>query len=270
MTAQSDLAFTGSVPEFYDRHLVPLIFVPYAADMADRVAALRPASVLEIAAGTGAVTRALCQRLDAVIVATDLNQAMLDQARSIGTSRPVQWQQADAAKLPFENASFDVVACQFGVMFFPDKPAAFAEARRVLRPSGKLIFNVWDRIEENEFASEVTRALASLFPSNPPEFLLRTPHGYHDLKRISQDLISGGFAPDIQTVTLPFSSPAESALEAASAYCLGTPLRGEIEAGGGRLEDAVEASRAAIAARFGDGPIQGKIQAHVVMASPAS
>ena len=89
---------------------------------------------------------------------------MLDHAADIGTARPVEWRQADAMQLPFEDAEFDAVVCQFGAMFFPDKAKAFAEARRVLRPGGVFLFNVWDRIDENEFADMVTTALAAVFP----------------------------------------------------------------------------------------------------------
>lgn len=131
----SDAVFSGSIAELYDTHLVPLIFEPYAAELASRVAALQPSRVLETAAGTGVVTRALARILPSTValVATDLNQPMLDRAEAVGTQRPVRWQQADAAQLPFDDASFDVVVCQFGVMFFPDKVRAYSEARRVLR-----------------------------------------------------------------------------------------------------------------------------------------
>jgi len=169
----TDTRFAGSIPELYDSQLVPMIFATYAADLAKRVAARAPSRVLETAAGTGAVTRAMALALpaDTEIVATDLNQPMLDRAAATGTARPVTWQLADAARLPFDDASFDVVVCQFGAMFFPDKPRAFAEARRVLRRGGVLLFNVWDRVEENEFADTVTAALAGLFPSDPPRFM---------------------------------------------------------------------------------------------------
>ena len=168
----SDQDFAGSIPGLYESHLVPLIFEPYAVDLAKRLASRSLTRVLEIAAGTGVVTRQLAAVLpeSVSIVATDLNQPMLDQAAAIGTRRPVEWRQADAMQLPFEDASFDAVACQFGVMFFPDKSKAFAEARRVLRPGGVFIFSVWDRIEENEFADAVTKALASVFPGDPPRF----------------------------------------------------------------------------------------------------
>ena len=166
---QADKAFVGSLPQIYQSHLVPLIFEPYADDLAGRLAARPVSRVLEIAAGTGAVTRRLASTLPAAvpIVATDLNRAMLDQAEAQGTSRPVEWRQADAMQLPFEDGGFDAVVCQFGVMFFPDKARAFAEARRVLRPGGRFLFSVWDRIEENDFADTVTAALAAAVPGRP-------------------------------------------------------------------------------------------------------
>ena len=164
-THDTDKHFAGSIPELYDQYMVPLIFERYAADLVQRLA-LRPVTrVLEIAAGTGVVTRKLASVLheDVAIIATDLNPAMLETAAAIGTSRPVQWRQADAMQLPFANGMFDAVVCQFGVMFFPDKAKAFAEVGRVLGPGGVFIFNVWDRIEANEFADTVTTALAVMF-----------------------------------------------------------------------------------------------------------
>jgi SAM-dependent methyltransferase len=269
MPAILDKAFVGSIPALYERYLVPLIFAPYAADLAARVAAAGPSHVLEIAAGTGVVTRALAARLPqtATIVATDLNQAMLDQAQAAGTERPVEWRQADALQLPFPDASFDAVACQFGAMFFPDKAAAFAEARRVLRPGGLLAFNVWDRIEDNEFADVVAQALASLFPADPPRFMARTPHGYHDLDAVEADLRAGGFASPPLAETIAERSRAASPSVPAIAYCQGTPWRGEIEARApGRLAEVTDAAERALATRFGTGPVDGKIQAHVLTA----
>ena len=154
MTTNTDVSFTGAVPAIYQRYLVPLLFEPYAKDLAARVAARSPSRILEIAAGTGVVTREMSAVLgaDASIVATDFNQAMVDQAKSTASPRPVEWRQADAMQLPFDDEAFDAVVCQFGVMFFADKPRAFAEARRVLRPGGTFLFNVWDRIEDNDFA----------------------------------------------------------------------------------------------------------------------
>jgi len=262
-----DRVFAGSIPQLYDRLLVPLIFQPYAKDLAARVHLLRPSSVLEIAAGTGAVTRRLARELatDARIVATDLNQAMLDQAGAIGTARPVEWRQADAMQLPFPGETFDVVVCQFGAMFFPDRAKAFSEARRVLRPGGHCIFNVWDRIEENEFADVVTRALEELFPNDPPRFLARTPHGYHDRSVIDRDLRGGGFGEPAAFTTVTARSRAESARIPAIAYCEGTPLRSEIEQrSSSGLQRATDAAAEALTARFGSGAVDGKIQAHVV------
>jgi SAM-dependent methyltransferase len=265
--AESDKVFSGSIPKLYDSVLVPLIFEPYAIDL---VARLQPGSytrVLEIAAGTGVVTRALASTLpDGIsIVATDLNQAMLDQARAAGTARPVEWRQADAMQLPFGDATFDAVICQFGVMFFPDKAAAFAQALRVLRPGGTFIFNVWDRIEENEFADTVTTALEQVFPADPPRFLARTPHGHHDLRKMERDLAQGGFAGKARIETVAARSRADSPRVPAFAYCQGTPLRNEIEARDAtRLDEATDAAEQALARRFGHGAVDGKIQAHVI------
>ena len=262
-----DAVFAGSVPAIYEKHLVPLIFQPYADDIARRVAALRPSKVLEIAAGTGVVTRALAASVPAPasITATDLNQAMLDEAAARGTSRPVEWRQADAMQLPFVEGSFDVVVCQFGAMFFPDKAAAFAEARRVLRSGGAFVFNVWDRLAENEIPDIVTSALESVFPGDPPRFMARVPHGYHDADAIRRDLAAGGFtaSPDVETIAARSRAP--SAKDAATAFCQGTPLRNEIEARyPAALEKATAAVAQAIADRFGPGPVDARIQAHVI------
>jgi len=269
MTSSIDTAFTGSVAQCYERHMVPLIFEPYAVDLARRVAQAAPRRVLELAAGTGAVTRQLAVALDAgtELIATDLNPAMLEEAQRIGTVRPVQWRQADATQLPFDDAAFDTVVCQFGVMFFPDKPRAFAQARRVLPPGGRFFFNVWGPLETNEFAQALNDVLAEMFPADPPRFMARTPHGYHDPERIAQDLAAGGFtaAPVFETVA--FMSRAASARLAAVAYCEGTPLRGEIEAREpGGLARAVSLAEAELARRFGDGPVEGRIEALVVLA----
>jgi ubiquinone/menaquinone biosynthesis C-methylase UbiE len=198
--ADIDKVFSGSIAKLYESHLVPLIFEPYAADLKNRVASMSVSRILEIAAGTGVVTRALATLPDSdiSIVATDLNQAMLDQAVAMGTARPVRWQQADAMALPFSDEEFDAVVCQFGAMFFPDKPAAFSEARRVLRTGGVFIFSVWDSVTENEFADTVTSALEAVFPGDPPRFLVRTPHGYHDRSTIERDLAAGGFSKPAQ------------------------------------------------------------------------
>ena len=267
---EADKVFAGSVPENYDRHMVPLIFEPYAADMARRAASLSPGAVLEVAAGTGVVTRALAPKLssDARYIVTDLNQPMLDYAasRQAPGSR-IEWRQADALALPFENATFDLVFCQFGAMFFPDRSAGYREARRVLKPGGRFIFNVWDRIEENIFADDVTKALARIFPNDPPRFLARTPHGYHDTALIRRELEGAGFS-GVAIETRAEQSRASSPRIPAVAYCQGTLLRNEIEAReAGKLEAATDYAASAIADRHGSGAVAAKIQAHIVMAA---
>jgi SAM-dependent methyltransferase len=178
----------------------------------------------------------------------------------------IEWRQADALALPFENQSFDVVVCQFGMMFFPDKVQGYLEAWRVFRPGGRFLFNVWDRISENEFANTVTEALAAVFPHAPPCFLARIPHGYHDVERICAELNTAGFS-DVCVDAVDHRSKASSPLDPAIGYCQGTPLRSEIEArDASRLRDATEQAAEAVASRFGSGPIDGRIRAFVITA----
>lgn len=268
-TPSSDKVFGGSIARIYEEHLVPLLFEPYAADLVNRLGRRNSSRLLEIAAGTGVVTRAMAARLPAgvAITATDLNQAMLDQAAAVGTARPVEWRQADAMNLPFPDGAFDTVVCQFGVMFFPDRVAAFAEARRVLKPAGLFLFNVWDKLEYNEFAAIVTAALTPVFPADPPRFLPRTPYGYFDRDLIERDLAAAGFKPRSRINTVAARSRAASAQIPATAFCQGTPLRHEIESrDASRLADATDAAAQAIAHRFGRGAVDGKMQAHVILA----
>jgi ubiquinone/menaquinone biosynthesis C-methylase UbiE len=265
----SDKVFAGSIPEIYDTYLVPLIFEAYASDLARRVAQTSPHHVLETAAGTGVVTRALAPLLDgnALYIATDLNPPMLERARTRqATDKRITWQPADALDLPFEQGSFDAVCCQFGAMFFPDRIAAYRQALRVLTPGGRFLFNVWDRIEHNDFARAVTDAAAEVFPNDPPRFLARTPHGYHDVEQIQVELRKAGFSA-IEIETMEQRSDAPTARHPAIAYCQGTPLRNEIEARDPEALESVTARAAeAIARAYGGGPVSGKIQAHVIVA----
>jgi ubiquinone/menaquinone biosynthesis C-methylase UbiE len=268
MVNRTDTAFAGSIPAIYDRYLGPLIFEPYAVDLAQRLAGMTTGSVLEIAAGTGMVTRALARSLPETvsIIATDLNQPMVDFAAAQEGSARATWRQADAQSLPFEDQSFDAVICQFGVMFFPDKRAAYREALRVLKSGGRYLFNVWDRIEDNEVPQIVTEALATVFPQDPPRFLARTPHGYHDPATIRDDVQAAGFK-QIAIERVERRSLAPSPRDPAVGFCQGTPLRNEIEARDkSRLEEATDAAERAVAARFGTGKVDGKIQALVITA----
>ena len=213
------------------------------------------------------MTRAVADALeaDASIIATDLNQAMLDYAASVRVDKNVEWRQADAIALPFDDNSFDAVLCQFGVMFFPDRIKAYSETLRVLKPGGRFIFNVWDEIKENEFANIITASLANVFPEDPPLFLPRTPHGYSSIEEIAAELRESGFTdtPAFETISARSKAPEPSI--PAIAYCQGTPLRNEIESrDNSLLEHATKIATVALAERFGAGAVDGKIQDHVV------
>jgi ubiquinone/menaquinone biosynthesis C-methylase UbiE len=264
----SDSNFAGSIPALYDRWLGPLQFEPYAVDLAERVARLSPSAVLETAAGTGIVTVELAKRLGSgvKIHATDLNRPMLDIAARKITSPDVAWQQADAMALPFADEEFDALACQFGVIFFPDKLKACSEARRVLRQAGHFIFNVWDRLELNEFSDVVHQAAAAYFPDNPPHFFRRVPFGYFDTDVIAATLRDAGFK-NVSFERVAKRSRAPSAGEVALGLCQGTPLRAEIEARDASGLQAVTGHvQKALEKRFGNGPIECGIQAIVFLA----
>ena len=238
-----DSAFYGAIPALYERRLVPLLFEPWAVELAARIAALDPADILETAAGTGVLTRSLAARCpDASIIATDLNPAMLEVARSHLSGPNISFQAADALDLPFDHESFDVSTSQFGIMFYPDRVRGFTEAFRTLRPSGTLIAAVWGSLNDNEASKAIAEAVAATLPDNPPDFLARTPFGYHDPDAILADVEAGGFTSvEVEHVTLPH--PPVPARSAAEGMCLGSPLRAEIEAHGpDALPRAVEAA----------------------------
>lgn len=225
----TDTVFAGSIPAIYDQYMVPLIFAPYAQLVAERAASFRPHHILETAAGTGVVTEALHRALPAAeIVATDLNAPMLDQAKSRLDVANVRFQPADAQSLPFADASFDLAVCQFGVMFFPDKVQANAEAHRVLRQGGRYMLVIWDRIEHNIATRIAGGAVAELFPMEAARFYERVPFRYHDVGLIERDLLAAGFT-DIEFETVELRSRAASARDAAIALVQGTPMRSDIE-----------------------------------------
>lgn len=246
--ASIDTKFSGSVPANYDRYLVPLLFQPYAEILAERAAQFAPRQILETAAGTGVVTAALARALpEAEIIASDLNQAMLDVAAKRVSSDRVSFRQADALDLPFEDESFDLVVCQFGVMFYPDKVRGNAEARRVLRDGGRLLLAIWDRLDRNPLSELAHQTMERRFPNNPPMFLQRGPFSYHDAHWIERDLEAAGFA-DISIETVELMSRSASAEDGARGLCHGSPMQVELEEyGPGALNsvfaDLTEAAR---------------------------
>lgn len=258
---EDDRAFVGTVPDLYEALMVPMIFEQAASDLAQEIAALAPSDLLEIAAGTGVLTRALVTQCPATrIVATDFNEPMLAVASgTVPAGSNVVWQRADAQRLEVDDASFDVVACQFGVMFFPERPQAFAEARRVLRDGGTYFFSTWDSLATNDFARIVTDALVAAAPQEPLLFMQRTPHGLYDDALLRGELAAVGFG----SVTCEWVEgiSRSTAAEAALAYCQGTPLRGMLDAHPSLdPETATRIGTEALLASHGPGPIEGRIR----------
>lgn len=251
--SQQAARFVGSIPENYDRGLGPRIFEGYAGDIARRTAAAMPGSVLELAAGTGIVTRALRDALhqDCDLIASDLNAPMLDVARGkFGDVERVEFQVADATQLDFPDSSFDAVVCQFGVMFFPDKSRSFSEVVRVLKPGGKYLFNVWDTWEFNEFARVTHELVAESFPDEPPGFY-KVPFGYADTEVIRSGVTASGFN-QVQIEKLPLEVEIGSAGEFARGLVFGNPLFEEISERGGDAEDICLRLEARISDLIGD------------------
>ncbi len=252
-----DTAFTGGIPELYERLLVPMIFTQPARLLAAAVLGEGPRTVLETAAGTGVLTRLLAAVDGVEVTATDLNPPMLAAAQTRVDGERVRWEVADALALPFPDEAFVAVACQFGVMFFPDKVRGYAEALRVLRPGGFLAFNTWDTVATNPVPGLVSDVVSAARPGESLDFIRRTPHGYADAGLIREELARAGFVDvEIEHVTAPSRT---TAAEAAVAFCRGTPLRGHIEASSLGLEEATELARAALEERWGPEPFEAPI-----------
>ena len=256
--------FTGSIPQFYDHGLGPVFFTDFADDIARRAAPLAPMRVLEIAAGTGIVTRRLRDLLPrAHLIATDLNPPMLEVAgQKFRPDEAVEFQPADAAAPPFPDASFDAVVCQFGVMFFPDKDAGHREAYRVLMGGGRYLFSVWDSHRHNPIGRVITEILAGLFPHDPPQFY-QVPFSYHQLDPIKDSLDVAGFT-DLRIAVLRLKKTVPEVATYAQALVLGNPLVDQIRARGSiDPERVIEELAEVLPREFGTDPMGVPLQAIV-------
>lgn len=264
----SDTIFAGSIPATYERLMVPMLFEPYAADVAERARRFAPRNILETAAGTGVVTAELHRALpEAQIIATDLNPAMLEIASQRLRSEKIRYQAVDAQYLPFDDQCFDLVVCQFGIMFYPDKVDANREAFRVLRAGGRYLLVIWDSVDRNPASKALNDAIAAEFPADPPAFFARVPHGYADLEIVTADLLAAGF-DDLEFETITHRARAGSAKDAAAGMCQGSPLRAEIEARDHEgLDRITEVAAKALQKFEGPAGFDAPMSAHIVIAT---
>ncbi|MFF8479287.1 class I SAM-dependent methyltransferase [Streptomyces sp. NPDC015414] len=252
------------MPAAYEKYLVPVVFRPFAEDLTARAAALHPRRILELAAGTGVLTsNLLAAAPSADVTATDLKEAMV----AFGSARApgAEWWQADAQRLPFRDGCFDLVVCQFGVMFFPDRVATFTEVRRVLAAGDRFLFNTWGPLRTHAFEDALQAGLERAFPVDPPRFFPTVPHGYAEPAVVVADLTAAGFTVEEQQ-ELTLQGRTASTADLATGYLTGTPLRAAVEERG----DA-PAVRATVieemTARLGRGPVTAPMTAYVFRAA---
>ncbi len=233
MNTQPQWHFIGSVPENYERYLVSSIFGPWASDLVE-VAALRPSDrVLDIACGTGIVARTAARRLGSggTVVGLDLSAPMLEAARSAAANEgvSVEWREGSALKLPLPDAAFDVVFCQQGLQFFPDRPAALLEMHRVLAAGGRLVLSVWREIERSPGFAVLAEALTRHIGPEAGTLMTSGPFGLSNAEEL-RALIAAARFSDIALRSalkaLRFTSPNEFVLRYAAGSALGSLVAG--------------------------------------------
>ena len=260
--------FAGTIPAAYDKYLGPILFQPYAEDLAARLSLDRNCAVLELACGTGILTRILRDRLPvgARLVATDLNEPMIrNAARKFRDGEAVEWQTADASNLPFDDESFDAVVCQFGVMFLPDKTLGAREARRVLKPGGVFLFNVWDSMVHNDLGRIAHETITSFFEKDPPMFY-QVPFGYHDHREIKRVLGEVGFR-DVRLEVVAKPGAASRSEDAAQGLVHGNPVAAAIaERDPSLLPVITNAVADALKKEFGETTLRASMRAIVAQA----
>jgi len=266
-------SFTGAIPENYDTYLGPLLFEFSAADLARRVAELlgRPAEVLEVACGTGIASRHLASALPAgtKLVATDLNEAMLEHAERVNGDLPgVTYTQADALDLSFEDARFDAVVCQFGIMFFPDKAKGMIEMTRVLKPGGFLALNVWDSMDKNPAVKVVDGVIKRFFETDPPRFL-EIPFGLYDVEEGRRLFREAGFR-DVEVNYVSETVEVADHSLPARGFVTGNPTILEVEERAViEVSEILAAAAAALEGAFGPAPTSLPFQEIVYIAQKA-
>jgi ubiquinone/menaquinone biosynthesis C-methylase UbiE len=264
--AHAAQAFAGLDAEYYDSILGPAQLEAIASELVGRVPSKPDGDVLELACGTGIVTRKLREQLDPAVrlVATDLSPAMIDYARKkLREQEGIEWREADMASLPFPDASFGAVVCSLGIMFVPDKKKAFAEARRVLREGGTFLFNTWDSLHENPHARTAGEVMDELFPGDPEMQFAKIPFGFYDYAVIRKHLAEHGLR-ELRMEKRPIAIHCETVHRYATGMVKGTPRALLIRERGKSLDEVIDKLAAALARVGGDAPFRLPAQVIVV------
>jgi ubiquinone/menaquinone biosynthesis C-methylase UbiE len=259
--------FSGSIPHHYEDFLGPMFFEPYAIEVSKRINPSAVQVALELACGTGRVTRHLRNVIPskAKLIASDISPDMLAVAKEKLRSANIEWQIIDAQDLPFDDNSIDVVVCCFGYMLVPDKSKAFAEAYSVLRPGGMLLIATWDKLEHNA-ASHVYRTVAKKYLIDPLPETYKLPFSMNDDKEIRNDLQQAGFSK-IMVERVDKISASPSAKEAANGLAQGGSIYNEImKRNPAWIEEIKETVEKELAEKFGASPMQAPMRALITQA----
>ena len=263
--AENSIQFTANIAENYDKYLGPIFFIPCANNLITHIKGT-PKNILEIAAGTGHVTRLLVKKFpDSEITATDINEGMLDVAKGIIRSDKVKWNVVDACEIPYKDNTFDLYIRQFGIMFFPDKQKAMAEAYRVLKPGGTIMFSTWDKIENSTLAKITNDVITDLFPDDPPNFY-QIPFSMHDPDEMRSMMESAGFK-NISVQNIKLEGYADSFENAVKAFAEGNPIANQVEERDPKaLPKFKENLARAIEKQFGSGSFKVPLSKFIVSA----
>ncbi|WP_404437495.1 methyltransferase domain-containing protein [Bradyrhizobium daqingense] len=271
MGQQGQWQVAGSAPEVYERELVPAVFGLWAPILIDLARPKLGERVVDIACGTGIVARLAAVKVGptGVVVGVDLNPGMLNVARSLATTpdaASVQWQEANADKLPFADSEFDIAICQLGLQFFADRPAALREMRRVLSSKGRLALMVWCSIEQSPGFESLAKILERHI-GLAAATIMRAPFGLADADELSR-LVGAADFKDITVQRRVGAIDFPSVEQFVVSYVAGSPLASHVsQASESAREHLTEDIKFALGKYAGSSGLSFPIAAHLLTAT---